>query len=322
VFFVKQRNDYPANHQKLQSLLSTLGNLSITQAIEAGETYNDRFGINTSITLKDSQGSTIRQLHLGKEIISGQQQFATLTGQSNAKGSYLRLPEDLKHVYAVNTPITGASPNPRNWLSEEFLEITKITSITLSKPGSEETDWHLARTNSRLPFSLSGSIPEGKEPDTSIISNLNNQFSYANFEDILTAPAAKGLSDNTKTRRAVIQTEEGFTYTIDISPKTVKGTENRILTFTVEENFPTERPRPAAETVEEGKSADEFFAQELIDIKQRYQQIKALEGNYYEVSNFTVENLMKSRNQLLKNKEATNPQAPSGFTPPLRPPGQ
>ena len=312
---VTERNDYPADVNKLRSVIQSLSSMSITQSLEAGPTYDSRFGIDTTVTLKDSSGAVLNTVQLGKEIGNESQDLnASLLGGNTAKGRYLRFHEDEAQIYAVNTPISGTSTNPKNWLLKDFIAVNDLTSISLSKPGDlETTEWKLTRQTPAAKLNLVGEIPLGMEADSSGISNLETQFGYAQFEDILSPEAGQGLSDSLQTQRARIETAEGFSYTVDISPKTIQGTENKILTIKVEGNFAEKRTRPSAETVEEGDSADELHAKELADKKERLAQQKALEGTYFEVSPYVVENLLKTRAELLQ------PAAQDSTAPPLAP---
>ncbi len=313
---VSERQNYPANLGKMQSLIRSINELSVTQSLEAGESYDARFGLDTTVSLKKSDGSVFRSLKIGKDITNGQQnQMAMMMGGSNANGCYIRLPEDEGIVYATNTVISDASASPKNWLAKDFIQVKKITEITLSKPGKpDEVEWKVTRPNAMGKFALEGDIPAGKMANASALSSLENQFGYASFEDVLSPSAGEGLSDVSKARRATILTEEGFTYTINIAPKTVKGTENHLLTVQVEGYFVTERVRPEAETVEEGDSADEHFATQLAEKKEKLAKEKELEGIYFEVTKLTIQNLFKSRDELLTEMAAATP-SPSTTTP-------
>jgi len=314
---VLERQNYPANFGKMQSLIRSINELSVTQSLEAGESYDARFGLDTTVSLKKADGSVIRSLKVGKDITNGQQnQMVMMMGGSNSNGCYIRLPEDEGTVYATNTTISDASASPKNWLAKDFLQIKKITTITLSKPGKlDEAEWKVTRPNATAKFTLEGGIPSGKMADSSALSSLENQFGYASFEDVLSSSAGEGLSNASKARRATILTEDGFTYTITMAPKTVEGTENHLLTVQVEGEFATERVRPEAETVEEGDSADEYFATQLAEKKEKLAKEKELEGTYFEITKLTIQNLFKSRDELLTDSSSAATPSPSTTTP-------
>ena len=300
------RQDYPANFTRLKQLLTALNELKITQSLEAGTTYDQRFGIDTRLTLKDAEGKLLRTLQIGKTLSNGQQDpmAALMGGGSTASGRYLRLPEDEGTVYITSEPLRDLSTAPTDWLSPDFIQVHAPVTVSLSQPGQPETlAWEAGRIDEDDTVKLEGEIPAGMEQNTTALSALSTVLARASFEDVVSPEAAQGLIDPTQVQRAILFNLHGFTYTIDIYPKAAPGTENSLITIKVDAEFDPTRPAIDASSPETIEAADKAWA---ITLKQRQDQLareQALTGHYYEVTSYTLQNLLKARTDFLQTQQ-------------------
>lgn len=314
---VAERENYPVNLDSLQSLIRKMKDLTVAQALEAGESFNPRFGMDEKssdpdthgsvLTLKTADGKEITRMNIGKEIASASQDpmAAMMGGGNTASGKYVRLKPDPDSVYVVNDALSEAKTHPKDWLVKDFIKVQNITSVSLSpegKPG--QTAWKVSRANSTGDFTVEGGIPAGKELNTGTVNPLKNILGYPNFEDVVSAEAAKGLQGNAKSRRAIITTADGFTYTLDIAPKEAKGTEKYLMKVEVSAQLKTERDKPAEESEEAAKTAEEAFQAALKANQEKLAQEQALKGRVFEVTSYTVQALLKSKDDLLQDKAA------------------
>ena len=192
-------------------------------------------------------------------------------------------------------------------------------SITVSPEGKlSETDWQVTRADATQDFTLAGDAPAaGMEVDTSALNSLKNALSRARFEDVVSEQAAVGLADTTKARQVTIKTLDGFLYTLTITPKVAEGTQNYLLTVQVGAQFAQTRTKVEGESEEEATAADAKFAAELKTKQEKLDQERKLQGITYEVTNYTVQALVKSRTDLIKEKQAAQPaRAPMSATSP------
>lgn len=328
---VTERENYPANLSALQSLLRSINDLTITQSIEAGESFDPRFGMDekssddnthgTVITLKKADGSEITRLKVGKDIEKGgpENPMAAFTGGgANTSGKFIRLQEDLDSIYVVNESFTDAKASPSDWLLPDFISPQGIISVTASEEGKlEEKAWTFSRPNTSSAFSLEGGLPEGKNLNESQVNLFDRLFSYSKFEDIVSAAAAEGLKDSAKERRIQIKTEDGFTYVLHLTPKKAEGTENVLLTIDVTGEFATDRTKGEKETAEEAKSADEAFATELKTKQEKLTADQGFAGRVFEVTKNTVQTLLQPKSNFLKEATPASVTEPGTATPPL-----
>ena len=157
--------------------------------------------------------------------------------------------------------------------------------------------------------------------DTTAATPLKSLFSYARFEDVVAADKLADRADAAAKRTAVIETFEGFTYNLTITPAKAAATpppakpgdapppaaDNSFLTVTVTAELPKERKKDEGEKPEDAKTKDTAFTDRLKTLTEKLAKEKALAGRTFEVSKSTVEPLLKERAQLIA--KATPPPA-------------
>ena len=272
---VAQRDGYPANSSSVNDLLRTLTELKVTRGMEAGPSFAPRFGMDESAanaedrgltaTFKDASGKELAKVSLGKNIESGAD--AGPMGGAMSVGRYIRNHADESGFYAVSEMFPSVSAEAPRWLADDFISPEKIKSITLSEKGSDKTAWKLTRDGEDAEFKLDGAA--GSEVlDTTATAPLKSLFSYVRFEDVVPADKVAARAETDAKRTAVIETFEGFTYTITLTPAkpdpeatgTVPpATDHFLLTVTVDAELPKERKKEEDEKPEDAKAKDEAF---------------------------------------------------------------
>lgn len=326
---VSNRKNYPAKVQDLKSLIRKINNLTVAQSLEAGESFNPRFGMDGSssdeashgieIILRKADRSEITRLKLGKEVSSGgnKDPMTAMMGGGGVSGRFVRLNADPDSVYVINDAMNEAKSQPKDWLIPDFINVQNITSVSLSKPGKlAEEDWLVTRPDSNSDFTLDGVLPEGRELDTASVNALKSILSFAKFEDVVSEKAAEGLVDKTKTQRAIITTADGFSYTLDITPKEAQGTRNYLMTVNVLGEFSKERNKPEGEDPDIAKQADEDYAKKLKENNDKLQLEQSLNGRVFEVTAYTVQAFMKKRDGFFAMKAAPASAPPANNTQP------
>ena len=342
---VAQRDNFPADSRKINELLRSLTDLKVTQGIEAGPSAAANFGMDESsekpeehgltAIFKDASGKELATLSLGKNLDSASQSSPVGGG---ATGRFVRNHADESGFYAVSEVFGTASPDPKTWLSEDFVEIEKIQTISLSKPGSDDNDWALTREEENGDFKFTDAFP-GVQIDPATVTPLKSLFSFARFDDVVPASEVEKRSTPDKLQKVEITTFEGLTYKVTLQPAKPAGTEenpeeppaasdNYLMTVEVSGDLPKERKKPADEKKEEAEAADKAFAERSIALTETLEKTKALAGRTFEVSKFTVDSLLKSRTDLMSKGPGPGVTAPppapgtSAFTPPIEIPAQ
>jgi hypothetical protein len=327
---VAERDGYPANTTYVNDFLRTLAELKITLGMEAGPKFAQHFGMDESssnpedrgltATFKDAAGAEIAKVSLGKTIESGSTSPMDFMG-GNAVGRYVRNHADESGFYAVSEMFPSVSAEARRWLADGFINIEKIKSITVSEPEKGEPLWQLTRESEEAEFKLTGAT--GAEVlDTTATSPLKSIFSYARFDDVVPAADLATRAATEGKRIAVIETVEGFTYTIEIIPAkpaasdsedTSPAADNYFMTVAVAADLPKERKKEADEKPEDATAKDTAFTEQLKLLTEKLAKEKAFAGTTFEISKTTVEPLLKDRAGLITTAEpATETAADAG----------
>lgn len=341
---VAQRDDFPANSRNINDLLRTLTELKVAQGIEAGPSFAPRFGMDENssepesrgltATFKDASGKELAKVSFGKNLDSA---ASSSPFGGGASGRFVRNHSDESGFYAVSEVFGTLSADPKSWLSDDFLKVEKIKSISLTKPGSEDLEWELARPDENTDFAFTEAFP-GVKTDTAATSPLKSLFSFSRFDDVVPAAEIEYKSTPEKLQKAVITTFEGFTYTVALQPvkpaeakegqDATPSSDNYLMTVAVQADLPKERQKAEGEKPEEAEAAQKIFDDRLKALSESLKKTKALEGRTFEVSKFTVDALLKSRTEFMDKGPGPAadaqpiPEGISAFTPPVEIPAQ
>ena len=175
---------YPANTAFINDLIRTLSELKITHGMEAGPSFAPRFGMDETSTNPVDRGltATFKDLN-GKEI-------AKVSLGKNIDG--------------------GAPPSPMGGGGA-------VGRYVRNQVDKTDPAWKLSREGEDAEFKLEGA--SGSEVlDTAATTPLKSIFSYARFEDIVPIAKVAERSASNGKRTVTIETFEGFTYTVTITP--------------------------------------------------------------------------------------------------------
>ncbi|MGL5019188.1 MAG: DUF4340 domain-containing protein [Luteolibacter sp.] len=314
---ILERDNYPANISFVNDFIRSLSELKVTLGMQAGPSFAPRFGMDEAAskaedrgltaTFKDASGKEIAKVSLGKSIETGAAQSPM--GGSNAVGRYVRNHADESSFYAVSEMFPSVSDEAKRWLDSAFINPEKIKSISLSAAGKSDVAWKLSREDEQAEYKLENAT--GAEVlDTTVTSPLKSLFSYARFDDIVPAASVAERSDTAGKRTATIETLEGFTYTVDITP-TKPASESFLVTVDVTATLPTERKKEEGEKPEDAKTKDTAFTDRLKALNEKLTQEKALAGITFEVAKSTVESLLKERDALIVKATPPTADAPA-----------
>lgn len=313
---VAEREDYPANAGYVNDFIRTLDELKVTRGMEAGPSFAPRFGMDESsakaedrgltAVFKDAAGKDLATVSLGKNIESGAD--AGPFGGAGAVGRYIRNHADESGFYAVSEMFPSVNDEPSRWLADGFFSPEKIKSISLSGKNSDDIVWKITRDTEEAEFKLEGAAA-GEVLDTTAATPLKSLFSYARFDDVVPSAEVAGRADADGKRKAVIETFEGFIYTLSITPAkpaaaaegdaAAPASEQVLLAVSVAAELPKERKKEEGEKEEDAKTKDAAFTERLKTLTEKLEKEKAFEGRTFLVSKSTVEALLKERDQII-----------------------
>jgi hypothetical protein len=327
---VAERDNFPADSRTINDLLRTLSELKVTQGIEAGPSFAPSFGMDetstdpaergVTTTFKGSEGKELARLTFGKNLESAAASASPFGG--GATGRYVRNHNDESGFYAVSEVFGILSPDPKNWLADDFIRVEKIQSVSVTRPGSDEIEWTLVREDENGEFAFQNAT-EAETTDAAATAPLKSLFSFARFEDVVPAGQVAQRSTPEQLRKATIITFEGFTYQVSIQPAKATGevpdadspppaADNYLFTFQVAAELPEIRKTAEDETDEDAKIHDEAFTERRKTLSERLETAKTLSDRTFLVSSTMVEPLLKDRASLVE--AITPPPAPPGTT--------
>ncbi|MGD7654389.1 MAG: DUF4340 domain-containing protein [Verrucomicrobiales bacterium] len=314
---IAERDDYPANTNYVNSFLRDLAELKVTQALEAGPSFAPRFGLDPDAssaekhgliaTFKDPSGKQIAKIGLGKSIEQKSSSANPMMMGGGTVGRYIRNFDDDSGFYAVNELFPSVSDEASRWLVSDFFSPEKITSVSLTDDATGKLAWKLTRKDEQAEFDIENAASD-ETVNTETANPLKSLFSYARFDDVVPAEEVENRAAKEGRQTVVIETAEGFTYTIGLIPE--KETEDGekpdtcLMTVDVEATLPTERNKPEGESEEAAKTADEAFAARLKQLTEKLESEKKLAGRTFVVSETTVAPVLKQRADLITKAEA------------------
>jgi len=324
---VAQRDGFPANNTYVNDFIRTISELKVTRGMQAGPSLAPRFGMDESAgvpdergltaTFKDASGKEIAKVALGKKI--GGDSAPAMAGMGmggGAVGRYVRNFADDSGFYAVGEMVPSVSDEVKRWLADGFINPEKIKTITMSLPDKSDADWKLVRDNDEAELKLDAAAAT-EVLEAPAAAALKNLFSYARFEDVVPADKVAERSADKGKHTAVIETFEGFVYTITLTPTKAAAapaepakhgmeppaTDNYLMRVAVTAELPKERKKEDGEKPEDAKTKDTAFTERLKVLTEKLAKEKALEGITFEVAKSTVEPLLKDRKALTTDAE-------------------
>jgi hypothetical protein len=318
---VKSHHGYPANFDKVATLVRNIYKLEPLQKIAVGKNDYGKLelldpedakakaddtlaGIRVDFYSED--GSRVSQVLLGKEHLkaadpSAQPNPFGMGGGGWPDGRYIMDPAN-GDVVLVGETFSNVNDDSLTWLDKDFIKVEDIRTAVASD--GEVEVWRLERTSKGGTLELAGDMPEGKEPDTTKIGNVDSSLRYANFKSVAgPADAAAGDGEQAapvRTYRAT--TFDGAVYTLTIGAKTEAG--DFPVSVTVAFELPAPPAPPEDETPEAREKREKEYAEKIDEAKKKARADNKRFGAWsYIVASYIVDDLVVGRDALLKDVE-------------------
>ncbi len=186
---VKEKDNYPANMGKIREVLIGLGELKILEAKTKKPELYEKLGlenveaegsISTGVTLKDSAGTTLAEVIIGKQRPS--------KGNPNQDEVYVRKVGDPETWLAIGK--LSIEKNLSEWLDKDFLEVEpkRVRRVRITHP--DNTTLVLEKENpDDLDFKVTNLL-EGQE--------IQSQFSVNNIVSTVTSLSLDDVQPNSE----------------------------------------------------------------------------------------------------------------------------
>jgi Domain of unknown function (DUF4340) len=308
---VRERNDYPANFSQISDLLIKLGDLKIVQSEPVGQSQLARLNLvpgpatNSALVVdfKDKNDKAIRSLLLGKKHMKKSNRPNPMMGDMDDEesgglpdGRFVKVGSDSKDVILISDALANVDSKPDQWLNKDFFKVEKIRSVAVNFPIATNS-WKLSRETETGEWKLADAKPT-EQLDNSKASGVGNSLASPGFNDVSMAkPEELGLD---KPTTVTLDTFDNFTYTIKVGQKT---NDNLPLVVSVAAELPKERAPGKDEKPEDKDKLDKEFKEKQKKLEEKLTQEKPFEKWTYLVSNWTLDQLLKERSQLLLEKK-------------------
>jgi hypothetical protein len=310
---VKQRNDYPANFSEISGFLLKAADLKAVQTEEIGSSQLGRYKLlppgpetNTAVLveLRDQGGKVIKSLLLGKSHMRKAEAQPSPMGEMGDNqgwpdGRYVMVGTAAKTVAVVSDPLSNVEAKPDSWLNKDFFKVEKIRSIAVAYPVTTNS-WKVSRdTETASDWKLADAKPDEKL-DSSKTSGFSYALSSPSFTDVLPADTKPEQTGLDKPTVITIDTFDNFTYTLKLGQKT---NDNVPMVVAVTAQLPKERTPGKDEKPEDKAKLDKEFKDKQKKFEDKLTQEQGYGKWVYLVSNWTVDSLLKERNQLMAEKK-------------------
>jgi len=311
-WLIANRDDYPADTTAINELLRKFDEVKVIEGIEADPSFAPRFGMDpkvtadsekgTEVVLLNDAGTELARLTFGKTS-EGDANPMNPMGGGGANGRYVRNASDTSGIYKTSELFPTLNADASTWLKDDFIKVAKIKSVTVSEAGKPDTTaWKLTREDETKDFVLDA-LKDSEEIDNPALSAYKNLLSYARFEDVIPAAETEAAWQTDKKQTATIETFDGFTYTVTYGPMK-DDAQSYLMTVSLDAKIATEREKPADETEEAAKTADEAFTANKKALEEQLGLEKKLEGRTFKVAKYTVDALLKDRADFIKDPNA------------------
>lgn len=319
---VAERAGYPASLDKLNTVFTDLAQQKIASKIQVrkgawadvkvqppGEGTGS--GVGTLVEMLDGNGAPVKAMVLGSDVsVAGGRSENQFSGTSQR---YVRVPEDGDTIWAVSNTFLDLDPKPESWLDKGFIDVQKIRKVTVTLPKPEDS-WSVSRADENATDYTFAGAKEGESFDSSKVA-VGSLLSSPSFNDVHGKDkTAELLKDAAK---AKIETFDGFTYDVQVAKVSKDGADKYYMTVAVAADIPKARTPAKDEKEEDKKKKDDEFAARKKTLEEKLAKEQKFAGWVYEVSEYTVNNLLKKRNEVVKSEpKIESPPAAPGSTPP------
>lgn len=297
-WIVPGRGGYPANFQSVGEFIKKLWELKVTAPKTVGASRLPVLQLTketgTLVELLDASGKPIKSLLLGIKHTKEGGDNSPFGGGSWPDGRYVKSGDS---VALINDPLSNADAKASEWISKDFFKVEKPKAVAV-KHAVETNSFALSRESDAGEWKLEGATAEEKL-DTAKVGGFNSVLSYPSFNDLILdkKPEELGLDKPTV---ATVTTSEGFKYTLNIGKA---DGENYPLTLAVTGEFKREREPGKDEKPEDKDKLDKEFKEKLAKLDEKLKSEQALGKWTYQVSKWTVDQLLKTRHELLADKK-------------------
>jgi hypothetical protein len=305
---VRERYDYPADFSVVSGLLQKVWDMKIAQVEDVGPSQLPRLrlvepgedaGSGTLLRFDGAAGEGIASLVLGRQHMRQGSDPSPMGGGGWPDGRYLRVLNGGGQVVLVADALSEVEPKADRFLDKDFFRVEKLRSLAVTGPDGGA--WRLVREREGGAWQLADGA-EGEELDTSKVTFANNVLAYPSFVDVVDPDLPVEETGLDRAWVAELETFEGLHYAVRIgSPNEA---EQYHLTVAVRGEYPRQREVGEEESEEDRERLELEFEEQLTRLDEKLETEKGYGDWTYLVSKWTVDSLLKPREDLLQGSSA------------------
>jgi len=293
--------NYPANPSKLRSFTVDLLEMKVLRNISVQESQLERFGLDVKnssfppIKIElNSENAKIAEFTAGKKY---ERESSQNFPSSYSEGRYLLLGGS-KNIILCDKTLYYLDEESSDWIDKEFFSAEKIQKAELLENG--KIIWKLVRNKENDDMKLEN-LPEGREADSSKISEVSSALSYLNFAKIADPKTTDEKSGLNNPKIFSAEDFDGVKYIFKIGNK--EG--NDFYTKVSAEFLGLKKPEaPENEKAEEKEKREKEFAEKEKKSKEKVEQInKKYSVWLYLFPEYKIKTLTMPLEELLKKIE-------------------
>ncbi len=303
---VHERGDYPANFSQISDLLLKFADLKVVQSEEIGPSQLGRFELlppgsaansGTLVEFKDAGGKVINSVLLGKK-----HQKKPAGNSPNDEGwpdgRYVMAGVNTRTLAVIADPLDSVQTGPAAWLNKDFLSIENPRAIAVQFPEATNS-WKLTRASATNDWQLANAAKDEKL-DSTKVAKVTNPFGSPAFNDV----AASNPAGQTNATLMTVETFDGFTYVAQIGREQA---ENYPVSFSIAATIPTQRIANKDEKPEDQARLDKEFKDQQARLTGKLAKEKAFENWTYQLPAYSIDEVLKSRGQLMVDGSTNSP---------------
>jgi hypothetical protein len=224
-WLISSKDNYPADAGKVGGLLLKLFDLQTSQRVPTSANSAETLGLAeesiekdgyASISLLSAKGDMLGGLRIGKLRQKKKESLGGSGAGFSAAGQYVRRMNE-EQIYVIGLPI-NVSAEAADWVQTSVLNapsanVLSIEHFLLAADASELL-FKLSRESTDDEFTLDGSVPDGEEIQSSVVSQLGSALENLRLIDV-----SKYDGEFKADRRVVYKLSNGAVYTVDTVSK-------------------------------------------------------------------------------------------------------
>ncbi|HEX3625549.1 MAG TPA: DUF4340 domain-containing protein [Verrucomicrobiae bacterium] len=248
---VRERDDYPAEFALIRDFLFKVRDLKVVQSDLIGPSELARLDLDppgtgtnsaTLLEFKNQSGKILASLLIGKRHLRPQNPLEPPGLHGLFDGRYVLLSGDPDNALLVSDDLAAASPDPGNWLSQDFFKAENIKYLSLNSPKAGES-WEISRADESSPWTLSNAKP-GESLNGKVISDITEILAFPTFDDVARKTPELMAGHGLDKPIVITAMTDHFAYTLKVGPMEANG--DYPITVNVQGNIPDTDPNAAA----------------------------------------------------------------------------